>query len=125
MLLIPNLNCDLCCHTDTGSGRGQGRGQGQGQGWDQERVPKVGKPFSFRGLNASIFLIFFFNMPRILRVVHFFASEHPKITSTGRTARTTASTTIAGTTFSLVLSPAGITGKFIMPSGTSGHYNHL
>ena len=48
---------------------------------------------NFRGLNASIFVIFFFSMPKILRGVHFFALEHPKMKSKGRTARTTASRT--------------------------------
>ena len=46
---------------------------------------------NFRGYNASIFVIFFFNRPKILRGFHFFfALEHPKIKSKGRTARTMA-----------------------------------
>ena len=37
------------------------------------------KKINFRGLNASIFLIFSLNTPKILRGVHFFALEHPKM----------------------------------------------
>ena len=92
MFLIPNLNCDLCCHRDS-SQVGVKVG-GQGQGWDQERVPKVGKSLNFRGLNASIFLIFFFDTPTISRGFHFFAVEHPKMKAKGRTARTTAGRTV-------------------------------
>ena len=53
-----------------------------------------GEKINFRGLNASIFVIFFFNTPKISRGVHFFALEHPKMKCKGRTARTTASRTV-------------------------------
>ena len=48
----------------------------------------------FRGSRALIFAIFFFNRPRILRGFHFFALERPIKKSDGRTACTTASTTV-------------------------------
>ena len=53
-----------------------------------------GEIISFRGLNASILVIFFFNTPKILKGIHFFALEYPNMKFKGRTARTTASTTI-------------------------------
>ena len=53
-----------------------------------------GENINFSGLNASIFVIFFFNRPRILRGFHFFALEHPKMKFKGRTACTTASRTV-------------------------------
>ena len=65
-------------------------------------------------------MIFFFNTPRILRGIHFSALEYPNMKCKGRTARTTASTTIAGTTFGQLLPPAGNTGKFIVPAGGEG-----
>ena len=34
---------------------------------------------TFRSLNESIFVIFFLNRPRILRGVHIFAIENPKM----------------------------------------------
>ena len=49
---------------------------------------------SFRGLNASIFVIFFFSTPKISRGFHFFALEHPKMKYKGRTARTTVGRTV-------------------------------
>ena len=52
---------------------------------------------NFRGLNASIFVIFFFNTPKISRGVHFFALERPEMKCkcrTARTARTTVSRTV-------------------------------
>ena len=60
---------------------------------------KVGKPFNFRGLNASIFLIFFFNMSRISRGVHFSALEYLKMKCKGCTHRTMASTTVHMNTY--------------------------
>ena len=65
-------------------------------------------------------MIFFFNTPRILRGIHFSALEYPNMKCKGRTARTTASTTIAGTIFGQLLPPAGITHKFIVPAGGEG-----
>ena len=53
-----------------------------------------GENINFRGLNASIFVIFFFNRLRISREVHFSALEYPKMKGTGRTARTTTSRTV-------------------------------
>ena len=78
------------------------------------------KHFNFRGLNASISVLFFFNTPKISRGFHFFAIECPKIKSKGRTARTTAVVCFSGTTFSLNQSPAGRTGTFIHPAGGEG-----
>ena len=49
---------------------------------------------NFRGLNASIFVIFFFNTPKISSGIHFFAQEHPKMKSKQRTVRTTVRTTV-------------------------------
>ena len=63
-----------------------GHGQCQGQGQK--------KKINVRGLNASIFVILFFNMPKISRAFYFFALEHPKIKCKGRTARTTVSCTV-------------------------------
>ena len=53
-----------------------------------------GEIISFRGLNASIFVLFFFNRPRISRGFHLSALECPKIKSKGHKARTTASRTV-------------------------------
>ena len=47
-----------------------------------------GENINFRGLNASIFVIFFFTTAKILRRVHFFALEHPKMKCKQRTVRT-------------------------------------
>ena len=47
-----------------------------------------GEIISFRGLNASIFVIFFFNTPKILRRVHLFALECPKMKCKQHTVRT-------------------------------------
>ena len=66
-------------------------------------------------------MLFFFNTLRILRGFHFLALECPLIKFKGRTARTTASTTIVGTIFGQLLPPAGITGKFIVPAGGEGY----
>ena len=65
-------------------------------------------------------MIFFINTPRILRGIHFSALEYPNMKCKGRTARTTASTTISWTTFGQPLPPAGITPKFIHPAGGEG-----
>ena len=65
-------------------------------------------------------MLFFFNTLRILRGFHFFALECPIIKFKGRTARTTASTTIVGTIFGQLLLPAGCTHKFIVPAGGEG-----
>ena len=51
-----------------------------------------GENINFKGLNASMFVIFFFNRPRILRGVHFFASECSKIKSKQRTVCTSVRT---------------------------------
>ena len=56
----------------------------------------------FRGLNASIFMIFFFNRPIILRGVGFFVLERPMMKSKGRTACATASGTVRRNTGSVV-----------------------
>ena len=53
-----------------------------------------GENINFRGLNASIFVIFFFTTPKISRGVHFLALEYPKMQCKVRTVRTTASTTV-------------------------------
>ena len=49
---------------------------------------------NLRSLNASIFVIFFFNTPKISRGVHFLTPEDSEIKCKGRTARTTASRTV-------------------------------
>ena len=54
------------------------------------RPGSVGKPFKFRGFNASIFAIFCSNMPRILRGIHLSELERPKNKSKGSTAHATA-----------------------------------
>ena len=46
----------------------------------------------FRGLNASIFMLFFFILPKISRRFHFFVLEPPYMQSKGRTMRTTVHT---------------------------------
>ena len=46
----------------------------------------------FRGLNASIFVIFFFKWVRISHRFHFFTLEHQQMKSDGRTMRTTVRT---------------------------------
>ena len=42
----------------------------------------------FMGLNASIFMLFFFILPKISRRFHFFVLEPPYMQSKGRTMRT-------------------------------------
>ena len=46
----------------------------------------------FRGLNASIFMLFFFILPKISRRFHFFVLEPPYMQSKGHTMRTTVRT---------------------------------
>ena len=48
----------------------------------------------FTASRASIFLIFFFNWPKISHRFHFFILEHSIMQSKGRTARTTVSRTV-------------------------------
>ena len=79
------MNRDLCCHRDAGSGRCQGKGRAQ----DYSR-----ETFNVRGLNASIFVLFFFKWPKISKEIRFSAPEGPIMKSKGRTARTTASRTV-------------------------------
>ena len=67
-----------------------------------------GEKINLRGLNASIFVIFFFNTPRIVRGVHLFALECPEMKSKGRMARTTASRTLRMNTGRFLHSPSSI-----------------
>ena len=88
MFLIPNLNCDLCCHRDVGSGRVRLAIVGpMSRSGPEENI-------NFRGLNGSIFVIFFFTTPKISRGVHFLALEYPKMQCQQRTVRTTMRTTV-------------------------------
>ena len=72
------------CHGDeVGSGSGQMSGQGQGQSQASQKI------FNFRGLNASIFNIFFFNWLKLSHTCHFHALECSILKYTGHTVRTT------------------------------------
>ena len=53
-----------------------------------------GENINFRGLNASIFVIFFFTTPKISRGVHFLALEYPKMQCKQRMVRTTMRTAV-------------------------------
>ena len=46
----------------------------------------------FKGSCASIYVLFFFNWPKISHRFHFFILEHQQIKSDGRTMRTTVRT---------------------------------
>ena len=61
-----------------------------------------GENINFRSLNASIFVLFFSNRPRILRGVHLFALECPEMKWKGRRVHTTASRTVGMNTWRVV-----------------------
>ena len=74
--------------------------------WGPRSRSGLGEIISFRGLNASFFVIFFFNRPRISRGVHFSALKCPEMKCKGRTERTTASTTMRMNTEGILHSPS-------------------
>ena len=57
-------------------GHGQGQGRGQGQGWGKETV---GKLLNFKGLNASIFVIFFLIGLQFREELIYSALEYPQM----------------------------------------------
>ena len=69
MFLFPSLNATNVAIEMQGQGSGSGVRPGP------RSRSGSGEIINFRGLNASIFVIFFFNGPRISRGFHFFALE--------------------------------------------------